>query len=175
MQEGGGGDKLKLRGVLRHVPGGGADPLHCRAKGFVGNLLPIHPDALVKALQMGGSIQPHPVSRRLQDAAQIGADRAFPVGARHMDDAQLPVRVAQPVEEPLRLRHGMLGSKARDLIDVRYRLPISVNLLSLQNSASSLPHRAFLSFRVPAALLPFRHLLTRTAPYPAASRKPMAA
>ena len=124
---------------------------------------------------MGRGEQGHPVSRRLQDAAQIGADRAFPVGARHMDDAQLPVRVAQPVEEPLRLRHGMLGSKARDFIDVRYRLPISVNLLSLQNSASSLPHRAFLSFRVPAALLPFRHLLTRTAPYPAASRKPMAA
>ena len=99
VQEGGGGDQLKLRGMLRHRFGGGADLLRHRSQVLVGNFLPINPDTLVKPLQMGRGIQPHPVSRRLQNRRQAGANAALAVGPGHVDTFQLPLGISQPAEQ----------------------------------------------------------------------------
>ena len=75
------GDDLELGGHVLH--------------GFVRDLLPVDLDALVEPVDEGRGIQPHPVTGGLQAGSQHRRRTALAVRARHMDELQLFVRVAQ--------------------------------------------------------------------------------
>ena len=57
-------------------------------------------EALVDVQEVRRGEQSHAQSGRAVDAFQHGADRAFAVGARDVDEAQLPVRIARQRGEP---------------------------------------------------------------------------
>ena len=88
-------DDLKLGGDIRHGVGGGAHPLHQLHQSLVGDLLAVDLDALIEAIDEGRGEQAHPVPCRLQAGGQHGCRAALAVGARHMDEPQRFVGVAQ--------------------------------------------------------------------------------
>ena len=89
------GDDLELGGHVLHGIGGGLYLLHQLHQCFVRDLPPVDLDALVEAIDKGRGIQPHPVTGSLQTGCQHRRRAALAVCARHMDELQLFVRVAQ--------------------------------------------------------------------------------
>ena len=89
------GDDLELGGHIGHGVGGRLHPLHQLHQFFVRDLLPVHLDPLVEPVDEGRGEQAHPVPGCLQAGRQHGRRAALAVGARHMDEAELLVGVAQ--------------------------------------------------------------------------------
>ena len=89
------GDDLELGGHIGHGVGGRLHPLHQLHQFFVRDLLPVHLNPLIEAVDEGRGEQAHPVPGCLQAGRQHGRRAALAVGARHMDEPELFVRVAQ--------------------------------------------------------------------------------
>ena len=89
------GDDLEFGGHIRHGVGGRLHPLHQLHQFFVRDLLPVHLNPLVEPVDEGRGEQAHPVPGCLQAGRQHGRRAALAVGARHMDEPELFVRVAQ--------------------------------------------------------------------------------
>ena len=115
VQKGNGRDELKLRGVLRHGLGNGANLLRQVRQGFIRDHLPVHPDPLVKGNQIRRGIEPYPIARRLQHRGHAGTGTALAVGPGHMNKTQLLLGIAQPVQQnahpvqPRRMRLSLIG------------------------------------------------------------------
>ena len=89
------GDDLELGGHVLHGIGGRLYLLHQLHQRLVRDLLPVDLDALVEPVDEGRGIQSHSVTGGLQAGSQHCRRTALAVGARHMDELQLFVRVAQ--------------------------------------------------------------------------------
>ena len=88
-------DDLELGGDIGHGIGSGLHTLHQPHQRLVRDLLAVYLNALVEPVDKGRSIQAHPVTRRLQAGSQHGRRAALAIGARHMDESQLLVRISQ--------------------------------------------------------------------------------
>ncbi len=82
-------------GTSRHGFRRRADTLYQTHQSVVRDLLAVHLNALVEAVDKGGGVKADPVSRRMKAGRQHGRGAALAIGARHMDEAELFVRVAQ--------------------------------------------------------------------------------
>ena len=88
-------DDLELGGDIGHGIGSGLHTLHQPHQRLVRDLLAVYLNALVESVDKGRGIQAHPVTRRLQAGSQHGRRAALAIGARHMDESQLLVRISQ--------------------------------------------------------------------------------
>ena len=94
-----GGDQFKFRrlfihclGKLLHIFGNGSHIL-------VGNLLPVHLNPLVKAINIRRGVKAHLITCLLQDGCGHGGGTTLAVGAGNVDEFQLLLRVAQPTQQ----------------------------------------------------------------------------
>ena len=121
------------------------------------NHLPVYHKALPQVHQMGGGKHRHPPARRLQYAPQIGADRAFAVGPRHMKDAQPGVRIPQPAQKRPGVLQGILSGKPGDIHNIIHRLIIGSDPLFLHIRLTLFPilySRPIRFYSLPSAYCP---------------------
>ena len=88
-------DDLELGGHILHGVGGRLHLLHQPHQRVIRNLLSVHLNALVEAVDEGRGVQAHPIARCLQAGRHHGGGAALAVGARDVHEFQLLVRVAQ--------------------------------------------------------------------------------
>ena len=88
-------DDLELGGHIGHGICGRPDRFHQAHQFLVADLLAVHLNALIEPVDEGRGVQPHPIPRRLQAGRQHGCGASLAVGARHMDELQPFVGVAQ--------------------------------------------------------------------------------
>ena len=100
VSEGKGGGELEEGGLVRlplgpHRPRVGPDGLGHPDDIVVGNGLPIHPDALVEADQMGRGVEAHPIPRLSEDGVEEGAHGSLPLAPCDMDAGKGLMRVPE--------------------------------------------------------------------------------
>ena len=104
------------------------DAVHHRMEGlqkfFVADVLFIHHEALVDLHQMGRGEKSRPLSPRLQHRSQKGADRAFSVRARHMENLHLLLGIAQSFQKSPGMIQSIFFRKFRRLVDISHRFLI---------------------------------------------------
>ena len=103
-----GGDELELRGQILHPVGKGADLVHDLLQHDIRYLLPVHPDALIEAVQIGRGIESGAVARLTEHTLNKGGSTPLAVGTADMDKFQPPLRVAQMLQQGLRARKPRL-------------------------------------------------------------------
>ena len=111
-------DDLKLGGHIAHGFRRRADALHQTHQSVIRDLLAVHLNALVEAIDEGGGVKPDPVSRRMKAGRQHGSGAALAIGARHMDEAELFVRVAQRRQQRAGAAQARLVAGPLDCVDV---------------------------------------------------------
>ncbi len=97
-------NELELARMILHGLRLGAHALGDFAQSFLRDILAAHLDALPEILDIRGREKACPIARLAQNALDHGAGRAFAVGAGHVDEAQVFLRVAEPVQKFLRAR-----------------------------------------------------------------------
>ena len=121
--QGRGGDELKLRGVVCHGLGQGAEPGHQLRQLPVRNLLPVHLHPLVKAEEIGGGVKPCAIARGLENRGQHGRAAPLAVGAGDVDEFQPVLGPAQLLQQLLRPAEAGLGAEPLGPVDIGKRFP----------------------------------------------------
>ena len=91
--------QLELARMILHRLCFGAHAPGEAGKRIAGDVLPVHAHPLAEILDVRRGIKPRAVSRRTQDRVQHGAGAALAVAARHMDESEPLLRVAEPCKQ----------------------------------------------------------------------------
>ena len=97
IEHGDGGDELKLTGVIRHGIRADTNPLGDPSQILSRDVHAVDLYTLTEILNIGGNVQPGPVSCRAQNGIQHGTGGAFAVASGNVDKLQIPLRITQSV------------------------------------------------------------------------------
>ena len=93
------GHELKLAGMILHPVGDPAHVVRNLRERVFGDVFAVDPDALTERLDIRRGVKPGAVSRACQDGREHRAGAAFPVASGDVDEAQLFLRIAHPVQQ----------------------------------------------------------------------------
>ncbi|MPM21906.1 hypothetical protein SDC9_68356 [bioreactor metagenome] len=94
-----GGNPLKFRGRVRHFLSNRLHLLRKPGQFVIGDIRTVHLHPLVDAEEMGGRIKSRGISGAGQNLGQHGADGAFSIRTRHMDEPQLLLGIVQKLHQ----------------------------------------------------------------------------
>ena len=100
--EGQGSDVLKLCHLVAaflELVGDGGQGFHLLHQLLLGNHLPVDLEPLPELQHIGGGVQPHPQAAGPQGRGHQSGAGALAVGARHVDELQLFLGIAQPLHQ----------------------------------------------------------------------------
>ena len=120
IDKGRGADNLKLGRGLCHRVGNGLDLVDDPLQIGIIDLLSAQLNALMEAVDVGGSEQPRPIARGIQNGGQHRCGAALAVGSGDVNEFQLILWVAQLLHQyadPVQTRYGALTEFAVDIGD----------------------------------------------------------
>ena len=125
--KGDGADQLELRGRVRHALCVGVDVIDHLHQILVRDLLTAELDTLVEAVDVGGGEHTGPIARGVQNGRGHGGGAALAVGTGDVDILQLPVGVAQHLQElrhPVQTGDAALAEFAVDVFNALFQIHI---------------------------------------------------